>query len=170
MIRQCFVGGLLVLATVGCCGSAQADMWQYNVLLDGLQEVPANASPGTGTAIVLFDDATGAMTVNGSFTGFTGLSTNAHVHGYAGPGVSAGVVFGLTFSPGVTSGTFSGNGITDIANTLAGLTYINVHSQTFPGGEIRGQIANGVQIPEPGSLVVLGGLALAAAGSFRRRR
>jgi CHRD domain len=170
MFTRSLVHCLVATLVLFLCGSVQADTWQFNVSLDGLQEVPPNASPATGTAIVLFDDVSGAMSVNGTFTGFTGLSSNAHVHGYAGPGTAAGVVFGLTFTPGATSGTFSGNGFTNIANTLNGLTYINVHSQTFPGGEIRGQIANGFVIPEPGSLAVLGGLALTSLVSRRRRR
>lgn len=28
----------------------------------------------------------------------------------------------------------------DVANLKLGLLYVNIHSQTFPGGEIRGQI------------------------------
>jgi hypothetical protein len=55
-----------------------------------------------------------------------------------------------------------------IAGLLAGETYLNIHTNVFPGGEIRGFV---IVVPEPmtTSLFVLG---LAAAGfvSLRRRR
>ncbi|MCC6682505.1 MAG: CHRD domain-containing protein [Phycisphaeraceae bacterium] len=142
---------------------AQAVVHNVNVFLDGLQEVPPVATPATGTATVLFDDVTGDMTVTGSFSDLIGTANNAHVHGYSGPGVNSAALIPLTFTA-ATSGTFSGNGVVDIANTLAGLTYINVHSTFRPGGEIRGQII----IPEPASAGLLG--ACAGAALLRRRR
>lgn len=167
MIRSLILG----LATAfALSASASADLFQFSVNLNGAQEVPANGSPGTGTATAIFDNVSGQMTINGIFSGLTAPATAAHLHGFAPAGVNAGVLIGLSVTAG-TSGTVSGSGTiantgSNFANVLGGLTYINIHNATFPGGEIRGQLVN--PIPEPGSLAVLSlaGLALLA----QRRR
>ena len=143
-----------------------------DILLEGLQEVPPNASPGTGTASVTFDDLTGLLSINGGlFSGLLGTTVAAHVHGYSGPGVSAPVIIPLTSDLGVTAGSFSGSGLVPLANVpdvLAGLTYVNVHSTVFPGGEIRGQIV-GLAVPDAGSSLALFTIALASLAPFRRK-
>jgi len=151
-------------------GTTRADMYQFNVTLDGLQEVPPVATPGFGAATAIFDDVTGQMSISGTFQDLIGTTTNSHLHGYAPFGTSAGVVFGLSFTPGATSGTISGAGIIPaarIADTLNGLTYINIHSSFKAGGEIRGQLTDPVLIPEPTSLALL---AIGGVVTLRRRR
>lgn len=44
--------------------------------------------------------------------------------------------------------------------------YLNIHSATFPGGEIRGQLVPVIPEPATAALFALGGFALAV----RRRR
>lgn len=160
----------LAAAMMLFAGSADAALWKFNVFIDGLQEIPPVATPGSGTAEVFFDDATGVMDVNGTFQDLIGTTTDAHVHGYAPVGTPAGIVFGLTIPLGVHSGTVSGSGVIPsdrIDDVLAGLTYINIHSTFRPGGEIRGQIFPPILVPEPAS-----GLLLAAGGGLfllRRR-
>jgi hypothetical protein len=116
---------------------------------------------------------------------------NAHIHGGAGPGANASVVWGFfgstdndnnpdqlvitPFGSGV-GGTFTsiwdapeGNGTTlsaQLSNLMNGLCYINFHTSQNGGGEIRGQI-----VPEPSTTILLGaGIAGAAAALWKRRR
>jgi|KBSMisStaDraftv2_1062788.scaffolds.fasta_scaffold306610_2 hypothetical protein len=55
-----------------------------------------------------------------------------------------------------------------INGLLSGLTYLNVHTNAFPGGEIRGFV---VQVPEPETYaLLLAGLAMIGIAMRKRRR
>jgi hypothetical protein len=129
---------------------AQLEAQTYTVSLDAAQEGGAGTGSGSGTLVL----SNNVLNINVTFSGLSALSTVDHIHGpspLGGP--AAGVIYGLQgiTTLGATSGTINGN-IT-FANGTAGLTiaqqisqlnsnlwYINIHSTTFPGGEIRGQI------------------------------
>ena len=61
------------------------------------------------------------------------------------------------------------NAETSLVNgLLGGLTYLNVHTSAFPGGEIRGFV---VQVPEPETYaLLLAGLAIIGIAMRKRRR
>ena len=62
-------------------------------------------------------------------------------------------------------GTVASEEAAFIAGLIAGETYLNIHTNVFPGGEIRGFVV----IPEPMTMSLLA-LGLAAAGFVSRRR
>jgi hypothetical protein len=129
------------------------------VPIDATQEVPTNASTGTGTAFVLNDKGGAALYVTGSFTGLAANATNGHIH-KAAAGANGAVVVPFTIVTGATSGVFSAaaNMSTQQQSDLDnGLYYVNVHSSLYPGGEIRGQIFTNGYVALPVKLISFNG-------------
>jgi plastocyanin len=86
------------------------------------------------------------LTFNVSYEGLSGVATAAHIHGPASAHTAAGVLINLAPHNGGafgTSGILSGTvELTEPqrAQVLNGMTYVNLHTEQHPGGEIRGQI------------------------------
>ena len=166
----------LAVPLLGVCfllSTARADILTFGVELDGFQEIPPNSSPGVGDAELTLDTSSGYVNMvnnGGSYADLLGNSSAVTINGPAGYGTNAAVLLTLTLaSPGTTSGTFSGNGTLSSANITAMIntdTYINIRSNVYPSGEIRGQI---VAVPEPASAVLVC-LGLAGFLTIRRRR
>lgn len=154
--------------------SAQAQS-QFSVTLNSAQEVGSgnnSTAIGSGSLTLNLD---GTVTYNITYSGLTGDFTASHIHGSATafPGVNAGVLVGLVNSPtdtrsGALQGTTAALTSQQAGFLTAGSAYVNIHSTTFPGGEIRGQL---VAVPEP-STVALGllGSGLIGASALRRRQ
>ena len=109
----------------------------FTATLTGSQETPSNNSTGTGAATLLLSPDEKTARVSLIFSGLSSGQTDAHIHGPAAPGVSAPVIFPLPL--GQVSDfqiDLTASQVQDLKN---GLLYINVHSSTFPTGEIRGQ-------------------------------
>jgi hypothetical protein len=109
----------------------------FYAVCDGAQETPPVPTAGIGGASLVIGP-TGVITVSGQFTGLTSAAIAAHVH-VGAVGVPGPVLFPLSFSGGVLSGTYTPTPA-DLVNLRTGQWYVNVHSSTFGGGEIRGQL------------------------------
>ena len=163
------VAVMLLLCTLALSVVTKADTITFTTVLSGANEVPPRQSNGTGIATLIVDDVTGKASLTLGFTGLSAAVTGGHIHCCAGPTGNAPVIvpFGdsLILTAGGTSGalanfmfTFTAQQITDLKS---GLMYVNIHTSTFPGGEIRGQLT---AVPEPGTLLLLGaGLASMAS-------
>ena len=116
-----------------------------NGIFSGVQEVPANSSPATGTVVGSYDQRSGLLGIKVTYSGLTANTTSAHIHrapaGVSGPVQIDFAPLGFTF--GAQSGTFSKIillNTTQAADLLAGNLYVNIHNANFPGGEIRAQL------------------------------
>lgn len=110
----------------------------YIATLRGSNEVPSNSSTATGNAILVFDKATKKFTITVNYTGLT--ATAAHIH-RALAGTNGPVMFGFVSS--IISPIYYPSAVltaTQEADLTSNLYYVNVHSATAPGGEIRGQL------------------------------
>lgn len=106
--------------------------------IQALQEVPPNATIGVGVAHHSHDLAADRIGYFVRYGGLTGAETASHIHGFAPRGINAGVQF--PYPGGATKNGFFLYPAANEANYLDGLTYSNIHTAAFPGGEVRGQI------------------------------
>jgi hypothetical protein len=103
---------MLFFAVIGFSSPGLATMSTYYATLDGPSESPPNASPGTGSAMVVFDDIANTLFVHVSFSGLVAPTTAAHIHaatsspGTGTAGVATQTPYFTGFPIGVTSGTY----------------------------------------------------------------
>lgn len=113
---------------------------EFRATLAGSSEVPGNPSTATGTSTLTFNKDTKIFTVTTTYSGIATTVTGAHIH-KAAVGTAGGIIFpfgSALASPIVfTSAALTADQETDL---MAHLYYTNVHSTTYPGGEIRGQL------------------------------
>jgi hypothetical protein len=158
----------LILSILFISLSVSSQIKVYEISLNGANESPANASLGTGTATVTVDLTLNTMRLQCNFSGLTGNVTASHIHAATTVANSstAGVATTTPTFPGFPSGTTSGtydntqdmtlassynasfitaNGGTTasaftalVAALDASKAYLNIHSSSFTGGEIRG--------------------------------
>ena len=132
------------LVTVGAT-RAHADT-NFTAMLSGLNESPPNASPATGSATMVLNNAQTELTYMLSFSGLTSAQTAAHFHNddLANPSPNGGVVRGIGVGSPI-SGVWKNTDAQPLTPAMvvelfAGRIYINVHTSNFPAGEIRGNV------------------------------
>lgn len=135
--------------------------------LDGIQEVPSVSTPGHGSFLARIDERAGTIAYTLRYADMRAPVTQAHLH-FGERRTNGGVVVFLCsnledpppgtqecpLAPAEITGTITtadvlaiedqgidaGDFAALLAAIRAGAIYVNVHSQMFPPGEIRGQL------------------------------
>ena len=175
--------------------SSSAATVDFTATLSGAAERPDpvdTAATGSATGTLTGDVGLWVFTYHIEYEGLSGPATVGHIHDAINPG---GQPFTEQFgspvhdlpsleSPidGTWSYTDAGQPLTDelAAALQAGRLYINIHSDLYPAGEIRGQLVpvdDEPPPPPPGVIPLpapifagMMGLAMAGAGVWRQRR
>ena len=156
-----------IIALLSAAAVSHAAIIQFDLSPPGTDDAvgmkPANEVPavtnstGSGGEIsggISFDTVAGTLTFAigygsaAAFTDLTGPATAMHIHGTAGAGTNAPVLISLVpfqFPAADPShgGVIIGSVVyptNQIANLFAGLHYVNIHTATNAGGEIRAQL------------------------------
>lgn len=186
----------LLAATLATAQPALAHEQVYAAPLKGSSEIPAANTPGQGYAIVTLDLDLLTMRVQVTFSDLLGNVTASHIHcctvtpGAANVPVATQTPSFINFPTGVQAGTYDrtfdmslassysagfisnhggtvGTAFNDLVTGLdGGNAYLNIHTNLFPGGEIRALL---VPVPEPETYaLMIGGLGLLAWTARRR--
>jgi CHRD domain-containing protein len=162
-------GMVLVAALALVTGPARADDDDdLRAELQGFEEVPVTSTTGSGRLIAEINKNETEIKWTLSYRDLEGAVTQAHIH-FGQPDVNGGISVWFCSNPPIVpppgtqpcppppakiSGTFTASSVagptaqgiapTELAELIrairAGVTYANVHSTKFPGGEIRGAV------------------------------
>ncbi|MBI3990149.1 MAG: CHRD domain-containing protein [candidate division NC10 bacterium] len=150
---------LMMLGAPALAGAQE----RLQATLQGFEEVPAVSTTGSGEFLGIINASETLIGYQLSYTDLEGTVTAAHIH-LGQPGVDGGIIAFLCGggdkpacppSPEVVRGridaadiigpTDQGIDAVELAEVLNAIrsfvTYANVHTDKFPDGEIRGQIA-----------------------------
>lgn len=123
-----------------------AENYTWETIMDTHQVTNALAgdtSQSTGQAVVTFDATTRTLRWEVTYSGLTSSITSGHIHAPARTGVTgpAAITIANNGQPSpISSGAIYNTTLGNLAYIDAELSYINIHTQTNPEGEIRGQL------------------------------
>jgi hypothetical protein len=121
----------------------------FTATITGEQEIPAVASNARGTFWGVIDAGMKSMTYRFTYARLTGSRTGAHFHA-SGTG-NGSVVQAISFSGNTAAGIWSNMADSVVRHAFRGELYVNIHSSSSPGGEIRGVLQ-----PAPGIALTAG--------------
>ena len=188
----------IVAVALMLAATATATPITYVATLSGAAEIPRNDSPGTGSVTAIFDFDAHTLDLHVTFSDLTSGTTAAHIHAptlapnSGKAGVATQVPFFDGFPIGVTSGTYihsfdtldasfynpafltANGGTPELAEAVLAQAldqhkaYFNIHTENFPGGEIRGFLRP-LSVPDASSTMLCLGTGPIGLEMFRRK-
>ncbi len=110
----------------------------FKAVLTGDNQVPSVNTSAMGMGTFVLNAKANTLTYNINYTDLSSNETMAHFHGPAMSGYSAPPVFTLPMGD-MKAGVWHYDPKME-KSILNGKIYVNVHSEMFPNGEIRGQL------------------------------
>ncbi len=140
-IARSAVAAFICAASFALVTPSWADVIHMKTELTPANEVPPNSSNAHGEITVAYDTASKELTWKGTYSGLTGPAIGAHFH-RGDRGKNGPVVIPIFNQSSATSPFAGSKTLTDAQaeDLLAGHWYVNVHTPTNKGGEIRGQL------------------------------
>ncbi|PZX94644.1 CHRD domain-containing protein [Flavobacterium aquariorum] len=130
----------LFISSISCSNSddsPQSTIVTFNATLEGSNEVPPTASTAKGTAKLSYDKNTKVFTLTVTYSGLTLRSGHVHV---GANDINGDILY--TFTNLTSPITFTSPPLNSNQENLLmyNAFYINLGSDAFPEGEIRGQL------------------------------
>ena len=156
------IGALAASALLAAAAHSQTE--RFSASVSGANEVPPINTAGTGNFEMTIQPE--MITFSLDFSDLSSTLTVAHLHFAPGsvaggvmiflcggggqpdcPAATEGTITGTITAANVTGPTTQGINAGDLDSALeavrAGLSYVNMHTTNFAGGEIRGQLLRG---------------------------
>ena len=189
---------LLLLSGIAVVPTSQAAIlvWEFDIdeqqVRNGPEADGSTNSPATGSGLVSYDTATNVFSYSITWDNLASNLTKLHIHGpatesmsnpqhlyevFGPPEIPAAVnLISDIWTDSVELMTLSQPGFDDLSPAEVidvmsdGLAYVNVHTEFFGMGEIRGNLGLPTVVPEPAGVPVAMLIAGATAICRLRRR
>lgn len=142
LLMTAATGLLIAGGTVLAQGGQGPSDRRVTASLTAAKQVPPVQSAGTGTVEGVINMSSRELRWNIKCTGLSAPVTAMHFHGPGTEAQNAGIV--VPMPGGCDAQGTTGRAVIDqngLADLLGGKWYVNVHTQRFPDGEIRGQVS-----------------------------
>ncbi|WP_224246279.1 CHRD domain-containing protein [Hyalangium gracile] len=141
--NRLFIACVAALSLAACGGATEYTA----ALTGGAQKPTAVSTPASGTVTVKVSDK---LEVEGNFKDLTSNTAGAHIHGPINATGEGDIFCNLMVPTGTTGDISAGSGagscgdkeLTDEQQKFFedGKMYVNIHTTTYGGGEIRGDL------------------------------
>ncbi|MCX6150667.1 MAG: CHRD domain-containing protein [Ignavibacteriales bacterium] len=136
--------------------TTQSSQTVFVSTINALLEGSSDTSKATATAWAILSGDKTQLTYRITYAKLTSKFTASHFHlGF--PGTNGPVVHAIQYTRNTAIGSWTNLPDSIVTALIRGQIYINIHTQNYPGGEIRGQLkpVDGIPFlfsPEPGQV------------------